>query len=202
MAQPSAGIRGRRREPVRAFDPAWPDHTPGFDAHRSLLPHGARGGGYQPDGRVVRGRPRSTQTFPVGQDEKAAEMAFMAEEAVITDVEMGDGVETRRMRRGLPGGAMPAMEEFDWPETLPLFRSAAISPEGELWVERVMPRSHLPRYDVFDELGGALGYVELPHDSRIIGFGNGARGTSVVYLARTDAVGFKWLERYRVVHND
>ena len=55
------------------------------------------------------------------------------------------------------------------------------------------------RLEVFDDRGIRQGFIELPHRSRVIGFG--ARGDAgfFAYLARTDEVGLVWLERYRAI---
>ena len=55
------------------------------------------------------------------------------------------------------------------------------------------------RVDVFDGEGIRLGYVEVPLGCRLLGFGAGTDREKTAYLVRTDEVGLKWLERYRVV---
>lgn len=152
---------------------------------------------YEPDGTVIRGPSHEVETFPVGASERDAEIAFMMEEAIVTEAE-GESGEVQRFRRGLPS-SMASRIQFAWPDHLPVFRSARVSPEGNLWVERIMPRSRPPRYDVFDSSGRRLGHVEFPANSRLLGFGRAERGNPVAYVARTDEVGLKWLERYRVV---
>jgi hypothetical protein len=52
---------------------------------------------------------------------------------------------------------------------------------------------------VFDEEGQLKGFVELPAQRQLLGFGWGPDGHEVAYLARTDEYDLKWLERYRVV---
>ena len=156
---------------------------------------------YEPDGTVVEGPSHAVETFPLDEGEKQAEVAFMMESAIVVETESGDGVETQRMRRGVPSDMASGLQ-FSWPDRLPIFRSARVSPEGEVWVERYMPRSRLPRYEIFDSMGRYLGHVDLPADTRLVGFGRPGSGTAKVYLARTDEVGLKWLERYRVVPGD
>jgi hypothetical protein len=39
----------------------------------------------------------------------------------------------------------------------------------------------------------------MPLSSRILGFGNTRDGEEVAYIVRTDDVGLRWLEQYRVV---
>jgi hypothetical protein len=157
---------------------------------------------YGPGGAVSVGAPQALETYPLGDAEKTAEVARMMEEAIVTETQVGDGVETARMRRGVPPGAAPGMDEFSWPDRLPAFRSARVSPDGDVWAERYMPAGRLPRYEVFDASGTYRGYVELPMGSRLVGFGSGAEGAALAYIARTDETGLKWLERYRIVAVD
>jgi hypothetical protein len=153
---------------------------------------------YEPDGTVVIGPIQAVETFAVGDAEREAEIALMMEEAIVVETQVEDGVQTQRMRRGVPSNMAAGLNEFSWPAQLPVFRSARVSPQGDLWVERFMPRTRLPRYEIFDAKGQRLGYVELPADARLVGFG-AASQTLTAYLARTDDVGLKWLERYSVV---
>ncbi len=156
-----------------------------------------------PDGRVVIGPPTPWDPTPVGAAEKQAAL----EEAVaggmsIVTMASPAGVSSMQIRRGgPPGGAEgPRAEDFEWAETLPPFRAEGsfVSPEGEAWVERMLPASEPARMDVFDGSGLRVGYVELPPRSRLIGFGTTAAGERAAYLVRTDEVGLKWLGRFRV----
>ena len=106
------------------------------------------------------------------------------------------------MSRGVPGGGDgPGVDEFEWAETLPLFRAgrSRISPAGELWVERHMPAGSETRWELFDRTGAWLGSVVLPPRYQLIGFGRAEGDRDVVYLTRTDEFELKWLERFRVV---
>jgi hypothetical protein len=154
---------------------------------------------YDPDGTVVVGPSQALETFPLEAADREAEVARMMEDAIFTEAQVGDGVETQRMRRGVPPGAAPDMDQFSWPDELPAFRSAQVDPDGDVWVERVMPQDRLPRHEIFDASGRHRGYVELPAASRLLGFGRGEEGATVAYVARADQTGLKWLERYRIV---
>ena len=96
---------------------------------------------------------------------------------------------------------MPDVDDFAWPETLPVLKGGRtlISPQGEAWVERMMPAGGPGRIEVFDDQGICVGFVELPPQAKVIGFGARAEAASTAYLARTDDVGLIWLERYRVL---
>ncbi len=157
-----------------------------------------------PDGGVTLGPATPYERSPVG----AAEKAVALEEAVAGGMTMvsaasPSGVTSMQMRRGLPqrGEDGPGVDDFEWAETLPPFRPEGIhvSPEGEAWVERMLPASHPPRMDVFDGRGVRVGWVELPARTRLIGFGMGRGGSRAAYLVRTDEVGLKWLGRYLVL---
>ena len=157
---------------------------------------------YRPDGEIVRGRPTAVETYPTGEPEKEEEMAVIGRDAMfmaVTATEAGE--ESRQMRRGIPLGQGPRIDDFQWPETLPVFRpnGTLVSPSGEAWVNRVMPRSMPPRYELFDGSGVHLGFVELPAGGTVIGFGTHPETRDRVYLARVDDLGLIWLERCRLV---
>ncbi|MGD8362287.1 MAG: hypothetical protein PVJ04_12745 [Gemmatimonadota bacterium] len=157
---------------------------------------------YRPDGEILVGPSHSVETYPVGEPEKAREMEELGRAAVFMSVVVDDGGEqSRQMTRGLPPGGGPGIDDFEWPEILPLFRpnGTLVSPRGEAWVERIMPRDHASRYEVFDSTGARLGFVALPTGARVIGFGSHPETRDLVYLARVDEVGFIWLERYRLL---
>jgi hypothetical protein len=99
------------------------------------------------------------------------------------------------------GGPPPKIEppkenEIEWPATLPAFTgidAVQVTPEGQVWVQRVKPASDkTPSYDVFDGTGKLVGSVTLRPKSRVAGFGKGT-----VYVVRTDDDDLQYLERYR-----
>jgi len=156
----------------------------------------------RPDGSLVRGPSYSPESYPVGEAEMEAEMEELGRAAIFTAVVANEGGEqSRQMGRGLPPGGGPGIADFEWPEVLPLFRpnGTLVSPRGEAWVQRMMPRNMAPRYEVFDGDGRWSGFVELPDGAKIIGFGSSPETRGMLYLARVDAVGLLWLERHRLV---
>jgi hypothetical protein len=153
---------------------------------------------YFPDGRVVKGPPNEVETFPVGTAEKEAQIeSFAATATVGRSVVDDDGVQSMQMSRGMTPGSVPGVDDFAWPETLPVLYGGRtqVSPQGEAWVERMMPADRPGRIEIFNEQAIRVGFIELPLHSKVIGFGVSA---DTVYLARTDDVGLVWLERYRI----
>lgn len=154
-----------------------------------------------PGGTAVVGPPHEGEIFPVGEAEKLAELEFMGANAIVSTILVGpEGTQSRTTRRGIPQSSFPGLDEFDWPEMLPIFRAGGtlVSPLGEAWVERMMPSDRAPRVDVFDGDGIRSGYIELPPGARVIGFSRGSGGQEQAYLARTDEMGLVWLERYDI----
>jgi hypothetical protein len=156
----------------------------------------------RPDGETVTGPVYPVETHPVGEAEKEAEMEEIGRAAVFTAVVVGEaGEESRQMGRGFPPGGGPGMDDFEWPEVLPVFRPNGtwVSPRGEAWVQRIMPGGRAPRYEVFDADGIRLGFVEVPAGGKVVGFGTHPDTEGMVYVARVDEVGLVWLERYRLL---
>jgi hypothetical protein len=157
---------------------------------------------YRSQGNVVEGPSYAYETFPLGEEEKEAELARMTSSAIFVSTVVDQGGEQgRSMSRGVPPGADMTSADFAWPETLPPFRYGGllVSSTGEAWLTRMMPTGNPGRADVFDGEGLRLGYVELPPNRTLIGFGHRNGTRNLAYLVRTDEVGLKWLERYRIL---
>ncbi len=157
---------------------------------------------YFPDGRVVQGPTNEAEAFSMGFPEKEAALEHANASGILSHGGISDeGTQSLRMSRGFPAGAFPGIDDLAWPENLPVFRieETLVSPRGEAWVHRMMPAGGPGRIEVFDERATRVGFIELPPQSRVIGFAAGAEPGSKVYLARTDDVGLIWLERYRVL---
>jgi hypothetical protein len=60
-----------------------------------------------------------------------------------------------------------------------------------LWVRRATRASAPPLYDAFDITAKLTYQVELPANTKLVGFGAGT-----VYLARVDDDGLHYLQRY------
>ncbi len=134
--------------------------------------------------------------------EKEAEVERWSAHAIYSyvETERGGQVVTRQRRRGVPSGYQHGVDDFDWPNTLPVFRAGEtiVSPFGEVWIHRVMPAGGNGRVEVFDEEGLPLGFVELPPRSNVIDFGANTDLGVTIYVTRIDDVGLVWLELYRV----
>ena len=197
----SARRRGGRRPIFGSSD----DWAVGMDGRVAVVRvNGYSVDWYFPDGRTAKGPPNEVEAYPVGQADKEAEVEFMGSEAIMTFVTAGrEGERSRRTRRGVPPGSMPALDEFEWPETLPIFRTGGtlVSPQGEAWVRRITPSGTPSRYEVFDSAGARQGFAALPPGSTIIGFGTLPETEGTAYLTRTDELGLVSLERHRVRRN-
>jgi hypothetical protein len=155
---------------------------------------------YLTDGSMIHGAPNDIETFLVGLAEKQAEVESYNANATFTrSWSQGGTIQRMQVSRGMPPGTELDVDEFEWPEMMPVFSRVLVSPRGEAWVERYMPAAGPGRVDVFDNGGIRLGFIELPPQSKVIGFGTGAEPGFDVYLTRTDDVGLIWLERYRVL---
>lgn len=141
---------------------------------------------------VTAGPPVDFKPVRIGQADKEAWVEQIASRGVMMAVTNQNGNVSARMRRGGAPG-VPAVDEYQWPETKPPFEagSARVTPAGQLWVARSVPAGERPTVDVFDGDGRLCGSVVLPIERTVVGFGRNA-----VYLARTDELGFQWLERY------
>jgi hypothetical protein len=160
---------------------------------------------FLPDGSVVKGPQHDAQTFPVGTAEMEEEFGKISSKGIFTRSVVSDaGMQSMQMSRGIPPGFFRGFDDFEWPETLPVFRQegALVSPSGEAWVERMMPAGEQGRVDVFDEQGVRKGFVGLPPRSRIIAFGADTDSGELAYLTRIDDMGLVWLERYRITRTD
>jgi hypothetical protein len=157
-----------------------------------------------PDGRTTTGPPTPFPTHRAGSADKEAILAGMRSSGISMTMAArpGGAVEQMTMSRGLPRGTEgPRIDDFEWAEELPPFRSdrVLISAQGEAWVERYLPVDSLPQVVVFDGDGRFKGIVTLPAQRQILGFGQSQDGHELAYLVRTDEYDLRWLERYKVV---
>ena len=98
-----------------------------------------------------------------------------------------------QFRRGGGGGGEARASDYEWPRSLPAFRTGAtfVDPAGRAWVARYGAVGDPVVYDVFDGRGVRTARYELPAGQRVIGITERA-----VYAVRIDALGLFWLERY------
>jgi hypothetical protein len=157
-----------------------------------------------PDGTVVTGPQNHFEALSISHADKEAYLEESGSGGLMVMVtRSSSGESTTQMSRGggFGGGGRPSVDDSEWAETHPPFRPewSRVSPAGEVWVQRWLPSDEQQRMDVFDSAGILRGSVEVPAESRLIGFEAGSGAGEVAYLVRTDDLGLQWLERYRVV---
>ena len=90
-----------------------------------------------PDGRIVTGPPIPFTESPVSREDKISILEELRNSAISSTaaVSRDGGVQRMTMSRGIPDtGDSPGIDDFEWAETFPPFRTdrTVISPEGEL----------------------------------------------------------------------
>lgn len=150
---------------------------------------------HSPAGAITRGPEVRVDPVRVRDAEKERWLEEVAGTGVGVTMQMGPGGPSMSMRRG-GGNARPAeasAADYEWPETLPAFRSgrSIVGPDGRLWVERYSAVGSPVIYDVFDGAGVRRARYQLPAGQRIIGLTERA-----IYAVRTDELGLNWLEIY------
>ena len=96
----------------------------------------------------------------------------------------------------MPDPPPPGRPELKWPTHKPPFLEGSViaGPGRRPWVRRTgRAGEQTAFYDVIDSTGAVVERVSLSAQSRIVGF-----GPTSIYVARTDADGLQWLERYRI----
>ncbi len=148
----------------------------------------------RPDGSVIIGPEVEWEPIPVKSADQEEWLDGQTGGLQVM-VSMENGARNTSFSRG--GSRPPGMDvdSFDWPETKPAIsaRGARVDSDGRIWVRRNVKAGEPPLFDVFGVDGGRSGQVELPPDRTLVGFSR-----DYVYLARTDELDFRWLERYAV----
>jgi hypothetical protein len=95
--------------------------------------------------------------------------------------------------RGGGGGRDESINDYTWPEAKPPFYSGRIpvDPMNRAWVQRHVQAGSSATYDVFARTGERVATFELPHGSRIVGFGRES-----VYVVSPDDFDLNYLKRY------
>ncbi len=146
----------------------------------------------RPDGEVVSGPVVEWDPVPVrGADQE--EWLDGLSGGLMVMVTEENGQRNTNFRRG--GDRPPGMdvESFEWPDAKPAFSAegAQVDFVGRVWVRRNVKAGEPALYDVFGFDGHRSGQVRLPPGRTLVGFSR-----DYVYLARTDELDFRWLERY------
>lgn len=145
-----------------------------------------------PDGGIVSGPAVNWDPVPVkGADQE--EWLDGLSGGLMVMVSEENGRRNTSFQRG--GDRPPGMDvdSFEWPETKPAFSSDGVEMDfaGRVWVRRNVKAGEPALYDVFGPDGRRSGQVRLPAGRTLIGFSR-----DYVYLARSDELDFRWLERY------
>ena len=105
-----------------------------------------------------------------------------------------NGVAQASFGRGGRGGDTD-LDQYEWPDRKPGFYASGIFVDtaGNAWVRRHREAGDRPLYDVFDARANHAGSVELPANTRIVGFGDGA-----LYAVYMDEFDLNYLERFEL----
>ncbi len=143
-----------------------------------------------PDGRRIAGGPFDYEAVRIGGAERTEwlERSVMGTSVSAT---MDGGAPRFRFRQVETD--LGAESDYDWPDEKPPFSGVWIDRTGRAWVQRHVAAGENLLFDVFDGEGRRIGQVEAPSERQLVGF-----GTEHIYLSRTDALGFGWLEAYEV----
>ena len=166
--------------------------------------------GVAADGRIALVEPEPYRVSWVQGRDRATGPAVATSPIRVTEADKKEYREQMSRTRpvmmafGGPGGRTAApppsvsatQDDPEWPETKPVFsgrQAVLVTPEGEVWVERLRKAGdRLPVYDVFDGAGRLTRQITLRPQSRVVGFGKGT-----VYVTRSDEDDLQYLERYR-----
>ncbi|HKS07291.1 MAG TPA: hypothetical protein VJR92_13370 [Gemmatimonadaceae bacterium] len=114
----------------------------------------------------------------------------------VTEAEKNAWREDRRARAvSRTDGTIPqTIQDPTWPAVLPPFEywQSFARPNGDIWVLRSHRAAAPSIYDVFNAAGALAARIQLPPNTRLVGFG----AKSTVYLVRKDADDLQYLQRY------
>jgi len=151
----------------------------------------------EPNGRVLRGTPVDYEPIRVRKAEKLEYLSTLGADGLSVRVTSDGGAPRISFSRS--GGDREvergAEDAYEWPDVEPPFGPNAVdvSTDGFAWVLRHQRAGDAPLYDVFGPDGDRVAQVRLPEGRRLVAFGDEA-----VYLMRSDALDFAWLERYEL----
>lgn len=143
------------------------------------------------DGSVVSGPEVAYEPIRIGNADKEAWADEQSQQSATISMSTtgggGGGTRSFQMPR-------PDVDEVEFPEHFPAFkpRGAAVSYEGDLWLERY-ERYSADRvlFDVFDSDGNLARRVALPKGRSVVGF-----GPETLYATWSDEDDLQWLEAY------
>jgi len=150
----------------------------------------------QPDGSVIRSRPREIEALRPTDDDKYAYLDLQSSSGIQVSMSINNGARQMSFGRGGGGGGQPDLRQYEWPDRMPLFRSGTVqvSPDGRIFVGRTVHAGDPSLFDVFDMSARFLGTASFDPNSSIVGFGvDGA-----IYVVSVDDFGLQWLKKVRV----
>lgn len=136
-------------------------------------------------GTRTQSQPIAVSAVTVGAAEKAE---YRAErQKPVAMISFANGAQTTSYQKP------KFIEPDEWPTKLPPFLPNAVlfASDGKLWVHRTTRAGAPHLYDVFDAAAKLVYQLELPPNTKLLGFGTGS-----VYLARVDDDGLHYLQRY------
>lgn len=147
------------------------------------------------DGSVTRGPATPYDVISIGTAEKEEFLRAQGQSGggIGISVEMGPSGMQMSFGRGGQGGGDQSINDYTWPESKPPFYSGRIpvDPMNRAWVQRHVQAGAPATYDVFDRSGERVATFELPHASRVVGF-----GAESVYVVEPDEFDLNYLKRY------
>lgn len=147
------------------------------------------------DGSVTRGPATPYDVISIGTAEKEEFLRAQGQSGggIGISVEMGPSGMQMSFGRGGRGGGDQSINDYTWPESKPPFYSGRIpvDPMNRAWVQRHVQAGDPATYDVFDRAGERVATFELPHASRVVGF-----GAESVYVVEPDEFDLNYLKRY------
>lgn len=148
-----------------------------------------------PDGSVTRGPATEYDAVSIGTAEKEEFLRAQGQAGggIGIGVSMGPGGMEMSFSRGGMGGQDQSIDDYTWPDVKPPFYSDRIpvDPMSRAWVRRHVEAGEPTTYDVFDRSGERVATFELPHASRVVGFGEAS-----VYVVEPDEFDLNYLKRY------
>jgi hypothetical protein len=145
-------------------------------------------------GRVVRGPVTETARIPVTDRDREESVRKFVLASPMSGKGGDGGLGHTPAEWTTPAAVSRMVRASSFAEFRPPFEASGIwvMENGELWVQRSLPKESMPTFDVFDGRGVRQKQVTLPLGRVLVGVGRG-----VVYAVIADQMELQTLERYR-----